>query len=173
MVVGWSVPVYHRSVKEEAAPSTSPGVVQDAAAPSLLLLYDGECGLCARSIQWVLERDVRARSMRFAALQGETAAPLLTRHGIAPHPRRGFESLVLVQDVGGTRERVLQRSDAALAIGRYLGGSYGRLARLAGLVPRFLRDLAYGLVARNRLRFFGAADACRVPRGKERERFLP
>ncbi len=144
-----------------------------AAAPPPVLLYDGECGLCARSIQWVLERDVRARSLRFAALQGETAAPLLARHGIEPHPQRGFESLVLVLELGGPRERVLTRSDAALAIGRYLGGWHGRLARLAGLVPRFLRDLAYGLVARNRLRFFGGVDACRVPRGDERKRFLP
>lgn len=157
----------------EAASDPAPALAPEPPAPSLVLLYDGECGLCARSIQWVLERDVRARSMRFAALQGETAAPLLARHGIAPHPQRGFESLVLVQDQGGPRERVLQRSDAALAIGRYLGGSYARLARLAGLVPRFLRDLAYGLVARNRLRFFGGADACRVPRGEERKRFLP
>lgn len=138
-----------------------------------MLLYDGECGLCARSIQWVLERDVRARSMRFAPLQGDTAAPLLARHGIAPDPRRGFESLVLVQDPGGPGERVLMRSDAALAIGRYLGGRHAALARLGRLIPRSLRDLAYALVARNRLRFFGGADACRVPRGEERKRFLP
>lgn len=152
--------------------------MNDAALPTtssadLVLLYDGECGLCARSIQWVLERDLRQRSMRFAALQGDTAAPVLSRHGVAPHPQRGFESLVLVQDLGGPRERVLTRSDAALAIGRYLGGRHAALARLAGLIPRSLRDLAYGLVARNRLRFFGGADACRVPRGEERKRFLP
>ncbi|MCO5167324.1 MAG: DCC1-like thiol-disulfide oxidoreductase family protein [Planctomycetes bacterium] len=141
-----------------------------------LLLYDGECGLCARSVQWVLERDPsppEGAALRFAPLQGPTAAPLLARHGIAADPRRGFDSLVLVLDPGGPEERALTRSEAALAIGRYLGGRWAALARLARLVPRALRDLVYALVARNRLRLFGGADACRVPRGPERGRFLP
>jgi predicted DCC family thiol-disulfide oxidoreductase YuxK len=158
-----------RSTPPVAAPAR-------AVAPSLLLLYDGGCGLCQRSVQWVLERDHgprRGPALRFAPLQGDTAAPLLARHALAPEPGRGFDSVVLVVDPGGPGERALQRSDAALAIGRYLGGRWAALARLGGLVPRVLRDAAYGVVARNRLRWFGAADACRVPRGPERARFLP
>lgn len=159
------------------APSVPAATAAPAPAPALVLLYDGECGLCARSVQWVLERDLRQRSLRFAPLQGETAAPVIARHGarhgIAPHPERGFESLVFVRDLGGPGERVLTHSAAALAIGRYLGGRYAALARLGGLVPRLLRDLAYRLVARNRLRFFGTTDACRLPRREERGRFLP
>lgn len=157
----------------DAASSTPAQVPPAPVAAPWVLLYDGECGLCARAVQWTLERDVRARTLRFAPLQGDTARPILARHGIAPHPERGFDSLVLVEDLGGPRERVLVRSDAALAIGRYLGGGLGWLARLAALVPRPLRDAVYHLIARNRLRFFGAADACRVPRGAERARFLP
>lgn len=155
--------------------------VSPPAAADLLLLFDGECGLCARSIQWVLARDAApplsartgAPALRFAPLQGPTAAPLLARHGIAADPRRGFDSLVLVADPDDPRERVLMRSDAALAIGRYLGGRWGALARLAALIPRPLRDLAYALVARNRRWLSGGVDACRVPRGGERARFLP
>lgn len=159
-------------MSDPASPA-APSVPAATAAPALVLLYDGECGLCARSVQWVLERDLHRRSLRFAPLQGETAAPVIARHGIAPHPERGFESLVFVRDLGGPGERVLTHSAAALAIGRYLGGRYAALARLGGLVPRLLRDLAYRLVARNRLRFFGTTDACRLPRREERGRFLP
>lgn len=144
-----------------------------------LLLYDGACGLCARSVQWVLEHDPLERprrrgapALRFAPLQGETAAPLLVRHGLQPGAQ-GFDSMVLVRDPGGPGERVLLRSDAAVGIGRYLGGRWAALARLATLVPRALRDGVYGVIARNRLRLFGAADACRVPRRDERGRFLP
>jgi predicted DCC family thiol-disulfide oxidoreductase YuxK len=142
----------------------------------LVLLYDGTCGLCARSVQWILERDPGPRRgdvLRFAPLQGDTAAPVLARHGIAPHPERGFESLVLVHDLGGPRERVLTHSDAAIGIGRYLGARWAPMARLAGLLPRGLRDLGYSLVARNRFRMFGTVDACRIPKAGERKRFLP
>lgn len=142
----------------------------------LLLLYDGACGLCARSVQWVLEHDRpdrgAAASLRFAPLQGETAAPVLARHGLAPGAG-GFDTMVLVQDAGGPGERVLLRSDAAIGVGRYLGGRWAALARVARLVPRVLRDGVYGLIARHRLRLFGGADTCRVPRREERGRFLP
>lgn len=148
-----------------------------ATALPLVLLYDGTCGLCARSVQWILEHDQGPRRggdvLRFAPLQGETAAPVLARHGISPHPDRGFESLVLVRDLGGPRERVLTHSDAAIGIGRYLGARWAPLARLAGLIPRGLRDLGYALVARNRFRMFGGVDACRIPKAGERKRFLP
>lgn len=142
----------------------------------LVLLYDGTCGLCARSVQWVLEHDQgprRGDTLRFAPLQGDTAAPVLARHKIAPHPDRGFDSLILVRDLGGPRERILTHSDAAIGIGRYLGARWAPLARLAGLIPRGLRDLGYALVARNRFRMFGTVDACRIPKAGERKRFLP
>jgi predicted DCC family thiol-disulfide oxidoreductase YuxK len=138
-----------------------------------LLLYDGECGLCARSVQWVLEHD-RVKAIRFAPLQGETAAPILARHGLAPDPQAGWGSLVLVDDPGGPRERVLQRSSAALAVGRSMGGPWPSMARFAGLVPGTLRDAVYDVIARNRIRWFGKApDACRIPRRDERPRMLP
>jgi predicted DCC family thiol-disulfide oxidoreductase YuxK len=143
---------------------------------SLLLLYDGACGLCARSVQWLLEHDRgprRGPPLRFAPLQGETAAPLLARHGLTPAPGRGFDTLILVVDPGGPRERVLVRSAAVLRLARYLGPPWSALGRLAGLAPAPLLDAGYGVVARNRLRVFGTADACRLPRPGERARFLP
>ena len=63
-------------------------------------------------------------------------------------------------------------TDAALAIGRYLGGSWAGLAAIAGLVPRPLRDLVYRLVARIRYRTFGRYDACPLPPVGQRSRFL-
>ena len=158
--------------------SEAKGTAPDASTATLplVLLYDGTCGLCARSVQWILEHDAGPRRgdvLRFAPLQGDTAAPVLARHGIAPHPDRGFDSLILVRDLGGARERILTHSDAALGIGRYLGARWAPLARLAGLVPRGLRDLGYALVAKNRFRLFGTVDACRIPKAGERKRFLP
>jgi len=144
----------------------------DAASPGPLLLFDGECGLCDRTVRWVLDHDPGG-ALRFAPLQGETAPPLLARHGLAPRSGAGFDTMVLVEEPGGPRERARVRSAAALAIGRYLGGGWRLLAGLAWLVPRPLRDAAYRLVARHRRRLFPAPAACGVPTPEERARFLP
>jgi predicted DCC family thiol-disulfide oxidoreductase YuxK len=132
-----------------------------------LILYDGACGLCHGLCRFVLARDRRAR-FRFAALQGELAGAVLGRHGRDP---RDLDTLYLVLDPGGPGERLLARSDAVLAILRGLGGVW-RLSGALRIVPRRLRDLGYGVVARRRYRWFGRDDACPLPDPRHRARFL-
>ena len=80
--------------------------------------------------------------------------------------------MVWVEPAGeGRAERVLVRSDAALRVARYLGGPY-HLARVAGLLPRPLRDAAYAFVARHRHRLTGGGPRCLIPPPDLRERFL-
>lgn len=145
----------------EAPPDTRP-----------ILLYDGECGLCDRTVQTILDLDHEG-TIRLAPLQGETARAILLRHGRDPDPAEGFTSLILVIQPGTPGERIREESKAVLGIGRSLGGRYRSLARLGELVPGGLRDVLYRLVARNRHRFFPTPDACRVPTPEVRERFLP
>lgn len=151
-------------------------VLRDAPASAApLLLYDGDCGLCTRSVQWILDHDVRPHrggDLRFAPIQGATAAPILARHGIAPSAVLGWETMVLVLDPGGPAERVVTYSDSVLSVARYLGGPWRLLATLGWLAPRPLRDAAYKLVARNRLRIAGPPTHCRRPSKAERARFL-
>lgn len=129
-----------------------------------ILLYDGVCALCNGAVRFILRRD-RRRTVRFAPLQGETAAGILARHP----DLRGLDSMVWI-DTGGC---VRTRSDAALRIGRYLGGVWGVLAAIARIVPAALRDAVYDLVARTRYRVFGRYDACPLPPAEHRGRFLP
>jgi predicted DCC family thiol-disulfide oxidoreductase YuxK len=136
------------------------------AARSLVLLYDGLCGFCDGTVRFILARDPRG-PMRFAALQGEFAHHVLSRHpGIA-----GIDSLVVVENAGAADERVLVRSDAVLRIASYLGGPL-RLARVWRIVPRPVRDAAYSLFARFRYRIFGRYDACPIPSAEVRARFI-
>lgn len=141
--------------------------------PSHLLLYDGTCGFCAASVQWVLRRDRRG-TLSFAPLQGETARPIL-----AAHPEiAGVDSVVWVEGRGEAHEalkaleRISVRSDAALAVGRYLGGWYAAAARLGALCPKGLRDFAYDLIAKHRHTLI-SDPACLLPTPEERARFLP
>lgn len=139
-----------------------------------LLLYDGTCGFCAASVQWVLARD-RVGTLRFAPLQGETARPILARHP----ELAGVDSVVWVEgreqalETLKALERVRVRSDAALAVGRYLGGFWGVAARIAAPVPRALRDRVYDLIARHRHKLTRNGPECLVPTAEERGRFLP
>ena len=128
----------------------------------MIVYFDGYCGLCDRFVQFVLRRDRRAR-YRFAPLQGSTARELLPP-GLDPET-----SQTVILEEGG-RFRI--RSDAALAVLAGLGGAW-RLVGLLRIVPRPLRDAVYDLVARNRTRWFGRRDQCRVPGPAERDRFLP
>ncbi len=134
-----------------------------AAASAPIVLYDGVCGLCDRTVQWLLRHD-RARHLRYATLQGETAARLRTQHAEIPSD---LDTVVVVD--GG---RVYLRARAFARIARYLPMPW-RLGTAFRFVPRFLADAAYGLVARSRYRVFGKVDACRVPAPDERALFLP
>jgi predicted DCC family thiol-disulfide oxidoreductase YuxK len=66
----------------------------------------------------------------------------------------------------------LVRSAAALRVLRYLGGAWGALATVAGLVPLRVRDWGYDLVARHRHRLAVDGAACVIPTAEERARFI-
>lgn len=140
---------------------------RDAAAPAWVL-YDGTCGLCDRTVRWLLSRD-RAGVLRFATLAGTVGAAVRARHPGLPSAE---ETLLLVEAPGQTAERVRVRSDAVLGAVARLGGGWRAATALARLVPRPLRDAAYRLVARRRTRWFGRLAACRRPTPAERARFL-
>jgi predicted DCC family thiol-disulfide oxidoreductase YuxK len=132
-----------------------------------VLLYDGTCGFCARSVQLVLRHD-RRMTLRFAALQGEFGALVRGRH---PELER-IDSIIWIDPPAAAGvARVLVRSDAALRVARYLGG-WWTLTLPFLLVPRFLRDALYDAIARHRHRLLGSGPSCLVPAPEVRERFL-
>jgi predicted DCC family thiol-disulfide oxidoreductase YuxK len=131
------------------------------------IFYDGVCGLCHRLVQLVLRRD-RRRRFRFAALQSAIARETLARHGRNPDD---LDTVYVVVDHGGPNERVIWRGRAILYILRRLGGAWPLTSAFA-ILPTFLLDLGYRLVARSRYRLFGKLDQCAVPERADRERFL-
>ena len=133
-----------------------------------IILYDGVCGLCNSLVQFLLKHDQEGR-LRFASLQSDFAAKVLQRHDFDP---KDLDTMHLVENYDQPDERVLQRSTAILRAGRELGGVWSILAVLGQVVPRPVRDVFYGLVARNRYRVFGKYETCMLPDPNQRSRFL-
>ena len=130
-----------------------------------VLLYDGDCGFCAGSVQFVLAHEPPAARQRlaFAPLQG----------AFGTRVRERFPELVGVDSVvwyDPSIPAVRVRSSAALAAVAHLGGIWAVAATLGRLVPRPLRDAVYDLIARRRFEI--AAPACLLPTPEERSRFL-
>jgi predicted DCC family thiol-disulfide oxidoreductase YuxK len=130
------------------------------AAP--VILYDGTCGLCHRSVRWILRHE-RDHDIQFAPLQGETAVQLRERH---PEIPEDISTVVLVED-----DRVRVRSKAFLYTARHLRAPW-RWAYAVRWLPGFLLDLGYRVIAAIRYRVWGRAELCDVPSPEHRARFL-
>jgi predicted DCC family thiol-disulfide oxidoreductase YuxK len=134
---------------------------------SRILFYDGECGLCAQSVRFFLGID-RHKRLSFAPLQGETAQSYL------PVNLREAKSLstVVYRRSDSDGQSLFLRSEAVARALIDVGGVWGYLGRLLRLTPTTLRDWAYNLIAKNRLKFFPNG-ACALPTEQARERLLP
>ncbi len=127
-----------------------------------VVFFDGVCGLCNVSVDFILARDTHQR-FRFAPLQGETA-----RQVLPAADRERLDTLVLL-----TERAAYRRSAAVVRILWRLPGVWPVLGALLWLIPGPLRDLGYRIVSANRLSWFGKKETCRLPTPEERERFLP
>ena len=127
-----------------------------------VLLFDGVCTLCDASVQFVIDHDP-ASTFRFASLQSDVGKQLALDYGVDVG---ALDTLVLID--GG---RAFVRSEAVLRAASRLGRPWSWLGALH-IIPRSLRDAAYRVVARNRVRLFGQRDACRIPTPDLRARFL-
>lgn len=127
-----------------------------------IIFFDGVCGMCNAFVDLALRVD-RDKKFLFAPLQGTTARELLPP--LSEDPR---EWSMLYMDEQGVHDQ----SDASLQVYRRLGGIWWLLS-LARHIPRAIRNPAYRVIARNRYRWFGRKDQCRIPGPEERARFLP
>lgn len=138
------------------------GMSDRPAATGPIIVFDAECILCSANAQFVLKNDHRRR-FRLASMQGDVGAGLYRRFGIDPADP---ETLIVVDG-----DKALRNSDAVLSIYGRLGWPWKALGVLR-LVPRFLRDPVYLLIARNRYRIFGRREACWVPPADFKDRVL-
>jgi predicted DCC family thiol-disulfide oxidoreductase YuxK len=133
----------------------------DTAQNHSIVLFDGECSFCSRSVQFIIRHDPAER-FAFVPMQSDRGKTLAAGYALNT---AGGETLILVQD-----GRCYLRSDAVLEIAAGLSGRW-RLLRHLNVVPRPVRDLGYRFIARNRYRWFGRRTSCFRPDEAVRRRF--
>ena len=139
------------------------GMTSRAGGPSnAIILFDGVCNFCNRSVRWIIRHDPRGY-FRFAPLQSDTGAKLQQEFGLDPN---ALDTLVLIEG-----RRAFVKSTAALRILRRVRSGW-RVVYALIVLPRPVRDFAYDWFARRRYRWFGKRDQCMVPSPGVRERFL-
>ena len=127
-----------------------------------VILFDGVCNFCNSAVQFIIKRDKKNRYL-FAALQSEEGRKLLTAHHL---PSDKVSTIILISG-----EKVYDRSTAALKIARHLSGWWPLLYPLI-ILPAFMRDIPYNIIARNRYKWFGKKEICVIPTPELRARFL-
>ena len=126
-----------------------------------VIFFDGVCNLCSGSVQFILKRD-KEKKFLFASLQSGYGQNFLKKYEL---PTDTFNSFILFED-----GKILTRSAAALKIFSQLKG--WKWVGLFWVVPKFIRDTVYNLIAKNRYKWFGKKNECWVPTPELKARFL-
>ncbi len=126
-----------------------------------ILFFDGNCGLCNRSVKFVLRKEKNSELI-FSPLQSEFAKKTLQPFNL----ENNMDSMVLLEN-----GKIYLRSSAALRVTKFLKGLWPLMMSFI-VVPPFVRNSVYNYVAKNRITWFGNADYCEMMTPELRKRFL-
>jgi predicted DCC family thiol-disulfide oxidoreductase YuxK len=130
--------------------------------PDTVVFFDGVCNLCNGLVQFIIRRDPSGK-LKFASLQSDYARKELVRAGYNPD---NLYSIIVKKG-----DQLFERSDAVMEIARHLSGPWPAL-RVFRILPRFICDFFYNLIANNRYRMFGRRDECMIPTPELKQRFV-
>lgn len=126
-----------------------------------ILFFDGNCGLCNRSVKFVLRKE-KDTELIFSPLQSEFAKKTLQPLNL----KNEMDTMVLLEN-----GKIHLQSSAALRVTKYLKGLWP-LMMIFIIVPPFIRNAIYNYIAKNRITWFGTADYCEMMTPELRKRFL-
>jgi len=122
-----------------------------------IIIFDGECHLCDRSVQFIIKRDKKA-DFRFCTLQNAIKNNLIQTE---------TDSVIMMD-----KNTIYIKSKAALKILIYLGGMYHIISFVLSVIPTNMADVVYDFIAKNRYKWFGKYDECIIPEKAWKDRFI-
>ena len=127
-----------------------------------IILFDGVCNYCNSMVNFIIRQD-KKKQFLFSPLQSLPARELLQKHEL---PVKDLDSFVLID-----KGKMHLRSTASLNVFRKLPW-YWKWTQVFWIVPKFLRDAVYNVIAKNRYRWFGRKEKCMIPTAELKHRFL-
>lgn len=127
-----------------------------------VVLFDGVCNLCNSAVQLIIRYDKKAY-FSFASLQGEYGQKFLKANNLNTED---YDSFILFEN--GT---MYTESTAALCVAKRMGFPWVLSYPLL-IIPKFIRDAVYRLIAKNRYQWFGKKEQCMIPSPNVQNRFI-
>lgn len=127
-----------------------------------LILFDGVCNLCNGAVNFIIDQDDNEK-FKFTALQSKTGLALKEKYQIN---EQGLQSIILIEN-----DSLFMKSSAVLRIAKHLSFPWS-IFYIFIIIPSFLGDMCYDFVAKNRYRWFGKKDQCRIATPELRNRFI-
>jgi predicted DCC family thiol-disulfide oxidoreductase YuxK len=127
-----------------------------------VILFDGICNFCSSSVNFIIARDTKNR-FRFAALQSDFGKRFLKQSGLNT---QNLKTIILIE-----HGKFYTKTGAALRIAKYLKG-FWKFFYVFIIIPPFIRNIVYYVIAKYRFTWFGKRDKCRVPSQEEKDKFL-
>ena len=126
-----------------------------------IVFFDGVCGLCNYFVDFIIRQD-KHNNLLFAPLQGETAAKELN-----PAITKNFDTVIFNKN-----GKLYFKSGAGIRI-FYEAGGFWKIIIILLIIPPFIRNFIYDIIANNRYKWFGKKESCRIPGKEEQVKFLP
>ncbi len=127
-----------------------------------LILFDGVCNFCNFWVNFIIDRDDKDL-FRFASLQSDFGQTILKKLNLST---KDFDTFVLIEN-----KKYFIKSTAAFKIVKDISGWLKILYPFI-ILPEFIRDSVYNLIAKNRYKIFGKSETCRVPTEEEKLKFI-
>ena len=127
-----------------------------------VILFDGVCNLCNNSVKFIIKNDKR-NIFKFAPLQGKYGIKIQNSYNINTTQ---INSIILVDG-----EKTFTKSSAALRIAKDLRAPFFMLYVFI-IIPVFIRNFVYDLIAKNRYKWFGKMESCMIPSNELKSKFF-
>ena len=126
-----------------------------------LLLFDGVCNLCSTEVQFLIKHDSEGKLM-FTSQQSDKGQAILKSLHIN---HLDLQTVILIEE-----GIVYTRSSAIIHTFNYLDGVW-QFGKYLKIIPSFIADFFYKILAANRYKWFGKKEACWIPTPALRSRF--
>ncbi|WP_046757842.1 thiol-disulfide oxidoreductase DCC family protein [Kordia jejudonensis] len=127
----------------------------------IIIIFDGVCGFCDASIQFILNQNP-SKEVRFVSFQSETGQQLMAKLKLEIN----LDTIILVE-----KGIVHQKAKAFLGILKHVESPY-RFAGYFTIIPSFISNVFYDIIATYRYKIMGKVEQCRLLTPTERAFFL-